>query len=71
MNVFGQDMIIERAVERGELPPHTDGHLLLKTLIGPLYVQVFLLHQPLDETMPGRIVDLVLSGAMSSEKTER
>jgi AcrR family transcriptional regulator len=52
--------IIEQAVERGELPPNTDTPLLLKTLIGPLCVQVFLMHQPLDETLPRRIVDLVL-----------
>jgi AcrR family transcriptional regulator len=55
--------IIARARERGELPPQTDERLLLSTLIGPLYVQMFLLHQPLDETLPERIVDLVLSGA--------
>jgi AcrR family transcriptional regulator len=57
--------IIERAVERGELPPHTDAQLLLKTLIGPLYVQAFLMHQPLDETQSGQIVDLVLGGAQN------
>ena len=61
--------IVERARERGELPPQTDERLLLSTLIGPLYVQVFLLHQPLDETLPERIIDLVLNGARSSGKT--
>ncbi len=61
--------IVERARERGEFPPQTDEHLLLKTVIGPLYVQKFLLNQPLDESLPGRIVDLVLSGARSGGKT--
>ncbi len=62
------NMIVARAQARGELPPQTDGHLLLRTLIGPLYVQMFLLNQPLDETLPERIVDLVLSGAICSGK---
>jgi AcrR family transcriptional regulator len=61
--------IVERAIERGEFPPQTDEHMLLKTLIGPLYVQIFLLNQPLDESLPGRIVDLVLSGAINGGKT--
>lgn len=69
-NRFEQfNLIVERARARGELPPQTDEHLLLRTLIGPLYVQVFLLHQPFDETQPERIVDLVLSGAISSGRT--
>ena len=63
------NLIVARAKARGELPPSTDEHLLLKTFIGPLYVQMFLLHQPLDETLPERIVDLVLGGAISSGKT--
>jgi AcrR family transcriptional regulator len=61
--------IVARAKERGELSPQTDERLLLGTLIGPLYVQMFLLHQPIDETQPERIVDLVLNGTRSSEKT--
>jgi len=63
--------IVERAIERGELPPQTDGPLLLKTLIGPLYVQVFLLNQPSDEGLPERIVNLVLAGAKHAEKQKR
>lgn len=63
------NLIVARARASGELPPQTDEHLLLSTLIGPLYVQVFLLNQPLDETLPERIVDLVLGGAISSGKT--
>jgi AcrR family transcriptional regulator len=59
------NVIIEQAVERGELPPNIDTPLLLKTLIGPLYVQMFLMHQPLDETLPRRIVDLVLNGVQN------
>lgn len=63
------ERIVARAKARGGLPPQTDERLLLSTLIGSLYVQVFLLHQPLDETLPERIVDLVLSGARSGGKT--
>jgi AcrR family transcriptional regulator len=54
--------LFERAIARGELPPQTDLQLLFETLIGVFYVRVFGLREPLDETLPERVVDLVLSG---------
>ena len=51
-----------RAVARGELSPQTDFQLLLETLISVFYIRPFVFNEPLDETLPERIVDLVLSG---------
>ena len=53
--------LFERAIVRGELSVQADIPLLFEVLIGVLYVRLFLLGEPLDETLPGRIVDLVLS----------
>jgi AcrR family transcriptional regulator len=54
--------IFDRAIARGEISPHADLQLLLETLIGVFYVRAFVVREPLDETLPGRAVDLVLSG---------
>jgi AcrR family transcriptional regulator len=58
-----------RAITRGELSPQTDIPLLFETLIGVLYVRLFVLGESLDETLPERIVDLVLSGVYKSLPT--
>lgn len=65
------DVIVRRAVERGELPAGLDGSLLLTTLIGLLYVQALLFKHTPTETLPERIVDLVLAGARGSARRER
>jgi AcrR family transcriptional regulator len=61
--------LFERAIARGELSAQTDIPLLFETLIGALYVRLFLLREPLDETLPERIVDLVLSGVYIDKST--
>jgi AcrR family transcriptional regulator len=54
--------LFDRASARGEISPPVDCQLIFETLLGVLYVHVFLLKELLDETLPERIVDLVLSG---------
>lgn len=54
--------IFDRAIGRGEISSQADLRLLLETLIGVFYVRAFVLREPLDETLPERVVDLVLSG---------
>ncbi len=61
--------LFERAIARGELSPQTDIPLLFETLIGVFYVRLFLLGESLDETLPERMVDLVLSGVSISRST--
>lgn len=52
-------VIVERGIQRGELPPATDARLLLETIVAPLYMRIVLTHEPIDATLPGRIVDIV------------
>lgn len=54
--------LFERAIARSELSPQTDLSLLFEMLVGVFYVHLSLLQEPVDETFPERIVDLVLSG---------
>lgn len=62
--------LFERAIARGELSPQTDIPLLFETLIGVFYVRILGMRKPLDETLPERIVDLVLSGAYIGKAAE-
>jgi len=59
--------LFERAIARGELAARADIPLLFEALIGALYVHQFLLREPLDETLPERIVDLILSGVSTGK----
>ncbi len=61
-------ILVERAKARGELPVQIEPHLLLETMIGPLYVRCLLTDEPLDETFPEQIVHLVLDGARGREQ---
>ncbi|MFD3404416.1 TetR/AcrR family transcriptional regulator [Kribbella sp. NPDC058693] len=40
-------IVVQRAVERGEIPAGTDAHQLLLTATGPLYHQLVLLRRPM------------------------
>ncbi|WP_405927264.1 TetR/AcrR family transcriptional regulator [Streptomyces sp. NBC_00035] len=55
-------IMIDRAVARGELPKDTDPELALEVLIAPLHLRVLLTHQPIDDHLTGRLVDLLLDG---------
>jgi AcrR family transcriptional regulator len=59
-------VIVERAIERGELPAGTDPHLVIETLIGPLYVRLLLTGEPIDESFAARVATLVADGARAS-----
>ncbi|GAA4069878.1 TetR/AcrR family transcriptional regulator [Actinomadura miaoliensis] len=46
------EIIVGRAVRRGELPPHTDARRLLIAATAPLYHQLVLLRTPPDPDLP-------------------
>jgi AcrR family transcriptional regulator len=55
--------VIERGVERGELPPGTDAHYVLDLLLAPFYFRHLISNDPLDDAFAGRVVDSVLGAA--------
>ncbi|WP_030393044.1 TetR/AcrR family transcriptional regulator [Kitasatospora purpeofusca] len=54
--------IVERAVERGELPAGTDTGLALELLCSPLQTRALLGHRPIEPDLPERLADTVLDG---------
>ncbi|HSN96918.1 MAG TPA: TetR/AcrR family transcriptional regulator [Candidatus Nanopelagicales bacterium] len=57
-------LVIERAMRRGELPEGADIELLLFTLAGAVLHRVFVEHAQADAGFAGRLVDLLLHGAV-------
>ncbi len=52
--------MIDRAVDRGELPTGTDPHTALELLISPLHFRALFTREPVDDAFADRLVDLVL-----------
>jgi AcrR family transcriptional regulator len=63
--------IVERAVERHEVPPDTDARLLLETLIAPLQFRVLATREAIDGDLCDRLTDLVLDGILPRPDTTR
>jgi AcrR family transcriptional regulator len=55
-------VIIDRAVARGEIPAGADAALALEMLIAPLHFRTLVSHQPLDDDLPARLADLLITG---------
>jgi AcrR family transcriptional regulator len=56
------DNIVDRAVDRGELPPEVTGAQMAELLTGPVYRRVFLGMPSLTRVEAERIVDTVIAG---------
>jgi AcrR family transcriptional regulator len=54
--------VLQRARDRGELRPGVNGQLTIETLLGGLYVRLLLTREPIDDTLTGHLVDLILAG---------
>ncbi len=58
--------ILERAIERGELPAATEIELALDLLYGPLYHRLLHGHAPLNERFLRDLIDTVLAGLIAA-----
>lgn len=56
--------IVERAIDRGELPPATDANLIIEAVIGPLWVRLLLTGEPITNDLADHIAELVTTGAL-------
>lgn len=54
--------VIERAVQRRELPETADPDPVIEALIGPIYLRLLVTRQPLDAKYAGQLVDRVIAG---------
>ena len=63
--------IVERAIERGELPPDADPNLIIESLIGPLWIRLLLTGEPITDDLADRVAELVSTGAGAAGSTSR
>ena len=64
-------VIVERAVARGELPETAGARLALEALLALLYARTLLVRAPLDVAdLPRRAADLVLDGLRAAERDD-
>ena len=57
----GVDVILQRAVDRGELPPDVDFELANDLLLGPLFTRAVVRGQPLAPGLADQTADIVLA----------
>ena len=55
--------IVERAIARGELPPHTEPDLVIEALTAPIYFRLLVSDQELDAQFVQKLAELVAAGA--------
>ena len=60
--------IVERAVARGELPAGADPHVIIETLIGPLYVRLLLTGEALTSAVADQVARIVAAGAAAGAR---
>lgn len=59
-------ILVQRGVDRGDLPPDSSPEFLLEALTGPLHLRIVQRDQPAGHAYVSRLVDLVLAGARSA-----
>ncbi|MGW0846420.1 TetR/AcrR family transcriptional regulator [Streptomyces sp. NPDC002787] len=64
-------ILVQRGVDRGDLPPDSSPEFLLEALTGPLHLRIVQRDQPAGHAYVSRLVDLVLAGARSAPPNSR
>lgn len=54
--------LLQRAVERGELPPDTDVAVMGSMLVGPIFHRLMITQEPMDDAFVDGLVDALLRG---------
>jgi len=54
--------LLQRAIERGELPPDTDVAVMGSMLVGPIFHRLMITQEPLDDAFVDALVDALLRG---------
>ena len=54
--------LLQRAIERGELPPDTDVAVMGSMLVGPIFHRLMITQEPLDDAFVDSLVDALLRG---------
>lgn len=59
-------LILNRAIDRGEIPPDTDQEVVLDLLFGAAYHRLLHGHRPLTDAFARRVVDVIVAGVLRS-----
>ena len=62
-------VIVERAVERGEIGPHSDPQIIIESLVAPIWLRVLVTGEPIDEELADRLAALTTAGAVGRATT--
>ncbi len=62
---------MHRAIDRGELPEHTDADALLRALAAPLYYRLFLTREPISADLADQAALATLAAATAGVFTTR
>ena len=54
--------LLQRAIERGELPPDTDVAVMGSMLVGPIFHRLMITQEPLNDAFVDSLVDALLRG---------
>lgn len=57
-------VIVERAVERGEIGPYSDPQLIIESLVAPIWLRVLVTGEPIDQELADRLAALAAAGAI-------
>lgn len=55
-------VIVERAIQRGEIVETTDARQVIESVIGPIHLRLLLTGEPVDDTFLKHVVDVVIHG---------
>jgi AcrR family transcriptional regulator len=55
--------MVERAIERGEVPADTDAGVVVEAVLGAIYFRLLMSGEPLDKRFADAVADLVAAGA--------
>jgi AcrR family transcriptional regulator len=59
-------ILVERAIQRGEIPPDVDPDVILDMMFGAAYHRLLQGHRPLTDQFARRVVDLIVAGVRAS-----
>ena len=55
-------ILVQRAIERGEIPADTDADVVLDLLFGSAYHRLLQGHRPLTDQFARQVADLIVAG---------
>jgi AcrR family transcriptional regulator len=64
-------VIVERAIERGEVAEGTPPQLVIESVIGPIHLRLLLTGEPVDSAFVTSVVDVVLDGVATATTRRR